>query len=85
MRSKCFIQRCKTVILCNGSAFKFPTQFIRRNSSDNLSAFELLHQLVIMLCDKQILLERGFLYREYKKKRNRGISQEIDIVLDKRS
>ena len=28
MRSKCFIPRCKTVILCNGSAFKFPTQFL---------------------------------------------------------
>jgi hypothetical protein len=37
MRSKCFIQRCKTVMLCNGSAFKFPTQFLRRNSRGNLS------------------------------------------------
>ena len=37
MRSKCFIPRCKTVILCNGSAFKFPTQFLRRNSRGNLS------------------------------------------------
>jgi hypothetical protein len=37
MRSKCFIQRCKTVILLNGSAFPFPTQFLRCNSRDNLS------------------------------------------------
>jgi hypothetical protein len=29
---KMFIQRCKTVILYNGSAFKFPTQSLRRNS-----------------------------------------------------
>ena len=35
--SKCFIQRCKTVMLCNGSTFKFPTQFLRRNSGGNLS------------------------------------------------
>ena len=35
--SKCFIPRCKTVILCNGSAFIFPTQFLRRNSRGNLS------------------------------------------------
>ena len=37
MRSKCFIQRCKTVILWNGSAFPFPTQFLRCNSRGNLS------------------------------------------------
>ena len=37
MRSKCFIQRCKTVIFYNGLAFKFPTQFLRRNSRGNLS------------------------------------------------
>jgi hypothetical protein len=37
MRSKCFIQQCKTVMLCNGSAFKFPTQILRRNSRCNLS------------------------------------------------
>ena len=36
MRSKCFIQRCKTVILWNGSAFTFPTQFLRCNSRGNL-------------------------------------------------
>jgi hypothetical protein len=35
--TKMFIQRCKTVILYNGSAFKFPTQFLRRNSRGNLS------------------------------------------------
>ena len=28
---KMFIQRCETVILYNGLAFKFPTQFLRRN------------------------------------------------------
>ena len=27
MQSKCIIQRCKTVSLCHGSAFKFSTQF----------------------------------------------------------
>jgi hypothetical protein len=37
MRPKYFIRRCKTVMLCNGSAFKFPTQFLRRNSRGNLS------------------------------------------------
>ena len=31
-----YIQRCKTPILCNGSVFKFPTQFLRRNSRGNL-------------------------------------------------
>ena len=29
--------RCKTPILCNGSVFKFPTQFLKRNSRGNLS------------------------------------------------
>ena len=30
MQSKCIIQRFKTPILCNGSVFKFTTQFLRR-------------------------------------------------------
>jgi hypothetical protein len=64
MRSKCFIQRCKTVILWNGSASPFPTQFLRCNSRDNLS----LHlNYYISWCysvryDKRILLERGLPY-----------------------
>ena len=37
MQSKCIIQPCKTLILCNGSVFKVPTQFLRRNSRGNLS------------------------------------------------
>ena len=61
MRSKCFIQRCKTVILWNGSAFPFPTQFLRCNSRGNLS-FHLnyyISSVGVILCDKRILLERG--------------------------
>ena len=64
MRSKCFIQRCETVILWNGSALTFPTQFLRCNSRGNLS----LHLNVtiisvgVILCDKGILLERGLPY-----------------------
>jgi hypothetical protein len=37
MPSNCFIERCKTVILWNGSALPFPTQFLRCNSRGNLS------------------------------------------------
>ena len=63
MRSKCFIQRYKTVTLCNGSAFKFPTQFLRRNSRGNLS----LHlNYYISWCYSvrlpQVLLERELSY-----------------------
>ena len=35
MQSKCIIQRCKAVSLCNGSAFS--TQLLRRNSRGKLS------------------------------------------------
>jgi hypothetical protein len=63
MRSKCFIQRCKTVMLCNVSAFKFPTQFLRRNSRGNLS----LHlNYYISWCysvrSASIIRKRAFVY-----------------------
>jgi hypothetical protein len=63
MRSKCFIQRCKTVMLCNGSAFIFPTQFSRRNSRGNLS----LHlNYYISWCYSvrlaSIIVKRAFIY-----------------------
>ena len=35
MPTKCVIQRCETVSLCNGSAFS--TQFLRRSLRGNLS------------------------------------------------
>jgi hypothetical protein len=59
----CFIQRCKTIILWNGSAFTFPTQFLRCNSRGNLSLH--LNYYIsygVILCDKRILLERGMPY-----------------------
>ena len=34
---KCIVQRCKTVSLCNGLAFKFSTQLRRCNSTGSLS------------------------------------------------
>ena len=64
MRSKCFIQRCKKVILWNGSAFPFPTQFLRCNSRGNLSLHLNYYKLSVgvILCDKRIILERGLPY-----------------------
>jgi hypothetical protein len=70
MRSKCFIQRCKTVMLCNGSAFKFPIQFLRFNSRGNLSviAFELLYQLVLFCAIiANIIGKRASIYVEITK------------------
>ncbi len=61
MRSKCFIQRCKTVILWNGSALTFPTQFLRCNSRGNYNyhCISTVISVGVILCDKRILLERG--------------------------
>ena len=63
MQSKCIIQRCKTPILCHESAFKFPTQFLRRNSRGNLSLHLNYH---ISWCYsvqyKRTSFERGLLY-----------------------
>ena len=67
------IQRCKTVILWNGSALTFPTQFLRCNSRRNLSlhlnnyyiswCYSVhLNNYYISWCYKRILLERGLPY-----------------------
>ena len=66
MRSKCFIQRCKTVILWNGSASPFPTQFLRCNSRGNFHfnyhCILTIISVGVILCNKRILLERGLPY-----------------------
>jgi hypothetical protein len=64
MRSKCFIQRCKTLILWNGSASSFPAQFLGCNSWGNLSLHLNYYICSVgdILCDKRILLERGLTY-----------------------
>ena len=63
MQSKCIIQRCKTPILCNGSVFKFPTQFLRRNSSGNLSLhLNDITSFGVILYNKRTSFERGLLY-----------------------
>jgi hypothetical protein len=63
MRSKCFIQRCKTVIFWNESAFTFPTQFLRRNSRGNLHCIWTIILVGVILCDKRIYYwKRGLPY-----------------------
>ena len=57
MQSKCVIQRCKSYVM---SLFKFPTQFLRRNSRGNLSLH--LNSVSVILYNKQTLFERGLLY-----------------------
>jgi hypothetical protein len=64
---KMFIQRCKTVILVyNGSAFKFPTQFLRRNwrgtSTVTYPCIWTIISVGVILCDKRMLLENGLPY-----------------------
>ena len=57
MQSKCIIQLCKTVSVCNGSPLEFSTQLLRRNSRDNLS-LNVIISVGVILCDKQILLQK---------------------------
>ena len=68
---KMFYTKCKTVILCNGSAFKFPTQFPRRNSRDNYLSLDLnyLHQLVLCcaISEYNIIGKRASIYLEITK------------------
>ena len=63
MQSKCIIQRCKTPILCNGSVFKFPTQFLRRHSRGNLSLhLNYITSVGVILYNKRTPFEGGLLY-----------------------
>ena len=54
------------VILYNGSAFKFPTQFLRRNSRGTSTVtYHCIWTIVsvcVILCDQRMLLEKGFPY-----------------------
>ena len=59
MQSKCIIQQCKTPILHNESVFKFPTQFLRRNSRGNLS----LHLVLLFCTISEHHLKEGFYIR----------------------
>jgi hypothetical protein len=65
---KMFTQRCKTVILYNGSAFKFPTQFLRRITNWRGTSTVTYHciwtiiSVGVILCDKRMLLEKGLPY-----------------------
>ena len=64
MQSKCIMQRCKTPILCNGSVFKFPTQFLRRNSRGNLSLHLNYHISWVLFCTiSEHHLKEGFYIR----------------------
>ena len=60
MQSKCIIHCCKTPILCNGSVFRFLTQFARHYSRGNLS-LHLNHHISFIRYNKETF-ERGFLY-----------------------
>ena len=66
MQSRCIIQRCNTPILCSGSVFKFPTQFLRRNSRGNLSLhlnYQISYSVAVILYNKRTSFsERGLLY-----------------------
>jgi hypothetical protein len=60
---KMFIQRCRTVILYNGSAFKFPTQFLRRNwKGTSTVTYWTIISVGVILCDKRMLMEKGLPY-----------------------
>ena len=58
---KMFYTKCKTVILCNRSAFKFPTQFPRPIIQE-ITCHCVWTSVGVILCDKRMLLERGLPY-----------------------